>query len=523
MRALAHLDRNWILVAILTIFAVAPLTYPGFFQAHSGYLTAFNVEHLSDAPNWGRTPDALRGEGKLPYLLAWPFFKLSASGVVAIKWGYGLAFLLAALGAYAWTRRWLGRRGAVLAAVVYTYLPWHLGTVYVRGAYAEAWLWAFWPFILWAVDRQRQRQPLAAAIVGLPALAAAWWTQAGLAAILMLGLFLSIILRARTLSIGEWAAALLIIAVVVIAVLILPSAEARIPFVEQFLHPYQLVSAEWGNGLSFQIGLAAVGLSGIAVALRVARGWGRSQDPDAGTKADSPSPVPDIALRRVSWFLGVTALLLVTLTLSPLAFIWDVVGLKSLLTYPWQLLALIGLPLAFLAGSVARLDAQLAKFPVWAGLIALVLLASYPYLAPRFTQVDPGSEPVAMFQPAGADAPQMMLLDTNIAPPNEITPTLAVTLTWQAVASVADDYTVFVHVLTPDEKVTQQDTRPCGGECPTRSWQPGEIVVDRHRLDLPAGAPPGPYRLAVGLYLLDTGERVAVIGRDDGTVFLHVP
>jgi hypothetical protein len=37
------------------------------------------------------------------------------------------------------------------------------------------------------------------------------------------------------------------------------------------------------------------------------------------------------------------------------------------------------------------------------------------------------------------------------------------------------------------------------------------------------GAPPGPYRLAIGLYMLDSGERAAIVGRDDKTVFVDVP
>jgi len=35
--------------------------------------------------------------------------------------------------------------------------------------------------------------------------------------------------------------------------------------------------------------------------------------------------------------------------------------------------------------------------------------------------------------------------------------------------------------------------------------------------------PPGAYRLAIGLYLLDSGKRAAIAGRDDGTVFINVP
>jgi hypothetical protein len=189
------------------------------------------------------------------------------------------------------------------------------------------------------------------------------------------------------------------------------------------------------------------------------------------------------------------------------------------------LLALAGLPLAFLAGSVVRLDQRLAELPIWAGLVALVVLASYPLLAARFTQVDPGAEPVALFQPAEAGAPQLMLLDAEITPPSEITPTLTLTLTWQAVDPVSEDYTVFVHVLAngDEQKVAQRDARPCDGECPTDGWQPGEIIEDRHELAIDPTALAGPFRLAAGLYVLDTGERVAVVGRDDATVYLDVP
>jgi hypothetical protein len=151
------------------------------------------------------------------------------------------------------------------------------------------------------------------------------------------------------------------------------------------------------------------------------------------------------------------------------------------------------------------------------------VLASYPYLTPRFTQVDPGAEPVAMLQPVEADAPQIVLLNYEVMPSSEITPTLMLTLTWQAVAPVGGDYTVFVHALAEDgTKVAQRDTRPCTGACPTPTWQPGEIITDRHQLTLAPDAPASPSRLAVGLYLLDSGDRAAVVGRDDETVFLDV-
>ena len=493
------LNPYWLLVAALTVFAVAPLTYPGFFQADSGFLPAFNAAHLDEAPNWGRAPDPVRGEGKLPYLLVgW----LADPPYRAVKWGYGLAFVLGALGIYAWTRRWLGDRGGALAAAVYTYLPWHLATVYVRGAYAEAWLWAIWPFLFWAIDRLRERRFLVATVVGLPLLAASLWTQMGLTIFLAFGLFMTICLQTRKLSAWKWAALLFFVGGVVVAVLILPLQKARIPFDEHFLYPYQLVSAAWGEGLYFQLGLAAMGLTLVAAALLPRRG-------------------PDLRQALRFWLVILLVLVLLTLPLS--ALVWRVIGLDDLLTYPWQLLALTGLPLAFLAGSVVRLDDRLGALPAWAGLLGLVLLASYPYLAPHFTQVDPGPEPVAMFQADGADAPQLMILEAQIAPPTALTPTLTLTLTWQAVAPVEADYTVFVHLLdAADTKVAQRDTRPCDGACPTDTWLPGAILVDRYELSLPPAAPE-PDRLAVGLYVLESGERAAVVGRDDKTVYLDVP
>ena len=547
MKATPRFDLTWILVLLLAVPAIAPLTYPGFFQTHGGFLPALNAAHPAEAPDWGRAVDPVRGEGKLPYLLAWPFFQLSGSGVTAVKWGYGLAFLLAAASVYLWTRRRLGSKGGLLAAVVYTYLPWHLSAVYVRGAYAEAWLWALWPLVLWAMDGLAGRRWWAGALVGLLAMGAAFWTQTGLTAVFAMGILIAL---AATFAVGilialttplaslRWILVLGSIALLVVAAAIIYlgtfSPQPRVNFADHFVYPYQLLSAAWGfgtsvpgwaDGLSFQLGLAAVGLSAMAVILKAAQKPGTAADAAA---LGSSEEIGETERGSASWgrafWAWVVALAAIIMLVLPLAApLWQVTGLDELLTYPWQLLALAGLPLAFLAGSAIRVDWRLGELPAWAGLAALVVLASYPCLAPRFTRVDPGTEPLGVVQPVRADVPQILLLDAQVVPPTEITPTLTVTLTWQATEPVTGDYTVFVHLLAPDGKVAQHDARPCDGACPTDTWQPGEIVADRHSISLETGAPPGPYRLAIGLYLLDSGERAAIVGRDDETVFVDVP
>ncbi len=46
---------------------------------------------------------------------------------------------------------------------------------------------------------------------------------------------------------------------------------------------------------------------------------------------------------------------------------------------------------------------------------------------------------------------------------------------------------------------------------PVDQWQPGDLIIQRHRLPLPADAPPGEYTLATGAYWLDTMERWGIM------------
>jgi len=246
-----------------------------------------------------------------------------------------------------------------------------------------------------------------------------------------------------------------------------------------------------------------------------------------------PASADSASQYRAFWFWVCAVVALTLLCLPMSAWLWRLSGFAALLTYPWQLLALSALPLAFLAGSVIRLDRRLVALPAWAGVVALVVLASYPYLSPRFTQVDPGPEPVAVFQPVEASTPQIMLLDYQIERSTELATTqaLTLTLTWQAVEPVAQNYTVFVHVLSADgAKMAQRDSHPCNGGCPTTTWQPGQVIVDHYQLDLTqdtsagtSAIQPEPDQLAVGLYLLESGDRASVAGRDDRMVLLDVP
>jgi hypothetical protein len=89
---------------------------------------------------------------------------------------------------------------------------------------------------------------------------------------------------------------------------------------------------------------------------------------------------------------------------------------------------------------------------------------------------------------------------------------ISMTFYWQATAHMSQDYTVFVHLLDEDGRlITQYDGQPQGGWYPTTIWDVGEVVTDSVTLNLPADPPSGGYQMVVGVYLLETLERLPVI------------
>ncbi|MCL5999196.1 MAG: hypothetical protein M1546_24500 [Chloroflexi bacterium] len=88
---------------------------------------------------------------------------------------------------------------------------------------------------------------------------------------------------------------------------------------------------------------------------------------------------------------------------------------------------------------------------------------------------------------------------------------LSITLYWQSLAETELDYTVFVHLVSPDsgQVVAQVDEQPQRQGYPTSLWAKDEIVPDEHTLTLPALAA-GRYEMRAGLYVQETGEHLLV-------------
>jgi hypothetical protein len=85
---------------------------------------------------------------------------------------------------------------------------------------------------------------------------------------------------------------------------------------------------------------------------------------------------------------------------------------------------------------------------------------------------------------------------------------LSITLYWQPLAEMEQDYNVFIHVLGRDEQViAQKDTYPGMGSYPTSLWQVRGVIKDTYGMYvLPESKAPSRFRVDVGVYDRSTGE-----------------
>jgi hypothetical protein len=543
-----------LLALVLAVFAVAPLAYPGYMQVHTGFIPIYNLADLAGNlphPGWPLTGttnfDPLRGDGLLAYYAALPIVWLGKSPLDGVKAIFVLGFLLGASGVYVWLQRPLGPAGATLAALVYTYLPYHLAAVYVRGAWAEALFLGLLPWGLAAATSRlaETAAPSVYLLVGL-VWALLGMSQAGLAiwGFLLLVAWLLLISRpTRAYRLALAALAGLAGALTLtFSITGLRLTDSPVDFFDHFLFPAQLFSATWAfgasrpgwnDGLALGFGFASLGLAMLSLFLAAGA---RATDSGPSNLHQSVSPL------RISLLVLALALLL----LPPARFLWQVTGLYQTLTAPWQLLGLAGLCLAAMAGASVKLDSRLSVLPAYVGLVSLTLLASYPYLEPKFTQATP-VRPLAEW-----DNQHLMLIDYEFSveiPPaaaglNEPTPgrlpladygslqpgdTLHVSLTWQATRPFNRDLKLFLHLLdVSGQLISQVDplagtgSGPGGADYFSSQWDPGRLILEDVAIQIPPDAPSGPYRLAFGLYDGDTLERLPVAGHEDGQVEIEV-
>jgi hypothetical protein len=480
-RRLRCCDTNLLLVVALSIFAIAPLFQPGFFWGahdarHSVYFLYEFDRSIQEGilyPRW--SPDITFGYGyplfniygPLAFYLGEAFHLLGLDLLWAIKMVFATSFVLSGLTMYLFVRRLMGGWAGLIAGLVYVYVPYHIGDIYVRGAFAESVALVFFPLILWTFYETVENPRPVAVAGGALSYAGLVFSHNGLLLLFsaFLGVYLAFLVVSRAWQDVQGAGAStrqrcaclaramakrasaplasLLLGLGLSALFWLPMAvEFKYVRLDQWLGGYydyrddfvyffQFFSPFWGHGLSepgphdelsFQIGAVPFILSVFSLAV-VARMRGRDQ-------------------KRMTLFFQVSLVAILFLMLSASTAFWEFLPLVIVAQFPWRLLALVMPCVAFLSGSIVAKERDRGgdRRPTLAvcGLIILVIFASYAYLSPQI--IEPAEGPVSL-------AGMMRFMQSS----NQMTGSVAWTLDIPTWSSFAEN--VMTEGEAPDLKV----------------------------------------------------------------------
>jgi hypothetical protein len=434
----------------LTLLAMAPLYNSAYFyDAHDGrhsvfYLIQFDAS-LRDGALWPRwAMHHIQGYGYPTFILQAPlgfylaeiFVLLGAGYTLAVKCTWILGTLISGWGMATLVRYWLERSAgvsrpqhklaALIAGLLYVYIPYHIEDIYVRAALNDTLLFAWFPWVLLTLDQLidqsfapgwRRRLVLAVLVLGGCLLTHTFALLSFTPLVILFVLFRLAVAQTES---HHWrgvigraglAAAAGLLALLLIATFLFPLL-AEGTYLEQqvyttntydfhnhFVQWGQFFSPFWGygfsddpvggnDGMSFQIGVIALLLSVVAAYVTL-----RESEP---------------AWMRRAYLGFFTALSLILLFLmTPAAtLLWESFPFLAVIQFPWRLLALTAFTLSALAGLVVPFllnnlfgpelpgDGQeLALYDAGATVLALlIMLASSPYLQAALSPIEPWRE-----------------------------------------------------------------------------------------------------------------------------------
>ncbi len=458
----ARVDSYLLLLLLFSLLALTPLAAPGYFyEAHDGrhsvfYLMMFDASLRDGAlwPTWAM--HHIQGYGYPTFLLQAPlgfywgafFVWLGAGYTVAVKLTWATGFLAGAWGIYALVCHWLRSRlseemgdeemsgttvakgdhsaidpirlSALVAGLLYVFIPYHLVDIYVRAALNDALLLAWFPWVLLAFDRLileggadgLPRRLATATLLLAATLLTHTFALISFAPLLVTFVLFLLTYRLRFPARRRWSGLsgrVLLAGFAGVGALLLCVAFLLPLFMEgqyldqqvyvtntydfrrHFVQIGQYFSPFWGfgysddpiggnDGMSFQVGLAVLVFTLIGLFIP----WRRQR------------------IRWLAIYLGGATLALLFL-MSPWALsLWEAVPALAVIQFPWRLLALVALLLCPLAGLVLHevvtleiaMPPQIAEEPA-VGLLLLtmlVIMGSINYVGAKLEPIEPWRE-----------------------------------------------------------------------------------------------------------------------------------
>jgi hypothetical protein len=381
-----------IFVLGLTVFAMLPLFQPGFYPMHDdeqvGRLYALDLAiksghippRISPELGFGYSYPLFNFYPSFVYYVGEIFVLLGFSYILSIKLMIAAGFLLAAFFMYLFVKEYFGKMSGIVAAVAYTYTPYHALDVYVRGALPEFWAFVFIPALFWGLkniaDAGKIQYVVLASIISA-CLVLTHNLVALMSGVFLFGYFLFLLLSAKDrirftrdvffsgligllLSAFFWLPSYVERNATMIELLTQELADYR----QHFVYLRQLWNSPWGyggslyglyDGLSFQIGKIHIVLSIVATGIALYF-YGKKK----------------VLAKSVLLFFGlfVISVYFMTFYSRPL---WDAIPQLSYIQFPWRFLLFTSFTSSFLIGGLFLYPFS-DKQRAWIGGLCVVLL-----------------------------------------------------------------------------------------------------------------------------------------------------
>lgn len=360
------------LVIFFSILSVYSLFHSGFYPTHDGeyHIIRFyefykSLEEGNIYPRWAA--DLNNGFGvplfnfvyPLPNYVASLLHVFKVSFIDSFKINMIFSSIIGGIFFYLWSKEFWGKLGGLVSSIFYSFSPYHLLDVYIRGSVGEVWAMAFFPAFLYAYTKfifLRKIKYLALSSIFLSLIIFSHNILALMFFVFVLLYFLLflfteknkidftiktfyIIVLGLGLSSIFWVPAILETKYAV-GLQIFNTASG-------FPDLYQLLIPSWGSGfsggdmnnqMSFQIGLA--NLMAVFIGLIVSI-----------FQIINKNKKSIYSIFFISCFI-----FLIFLMLNISSFIWNTLPLMNYFQFPWRLLSLEVLIASFLAGNAFSLS-----------------------------------------------------------------------------------------------------------------------------------------------------------------------
>ncbi len=311
----------------------------------------------------------------LPNYIASFFHLFGISFIDAFKLNMFFASIVGSICMYLWSKIFWGEMGGIVSAVFYTFAPYHFVDIYIRGSVGEVWALSFFPAFLWCITKffgeKKDRYKILSGVF----LALVIFSHNILALMFFpfilsyMGLLICMGKNKKYLILNSLY--IILLGLGLSAIFWLP-AIFEINYVlglqiydikNNFPQLYQLLIPSWGSGfsngdlpnqMSLQIGVAnMLSFFGSIIAFFVF--------------VKKKQTIISFRI-RILFFLSWAAVIFF-LMLSVSLPIWEHIPFMNYFQFPWRLLSLEILTLAFLAGSLVK---------VWGNKIFFIVVVAFP-------------------------------------------------------------------------------------------------------------------------------------------------